>query len=256
MRELDKAIEESNIERAQRFPLLDIATNVQELSEICEEAAKYVTEMNDELFKPEPWEFVAQTAMQVLLATFKYLNKRKSKEFAEVYIDMGQLFQVAICYGETKNGDKNGTFNPVIRVGHDMAYEHKDESYNDSMTAAMAGELEDMGLKYLHPMFYDNKEQMKDIFATAANNLTTKYGIKIPEPEALSYIIVAFFRKAKEYFIAHKDEPDGVEIKLGRLITMGIDKEADGNYFIYVSPAQEFKMENSKGDDGSEMEGK
>lgn len=252
MKTLDEAIKETEIERAQRYPLLDISTNVNELSEIAEEAAKYVVEMNDELAKPEPWEFVVQSVMQVLTATFKYLDQRKSTDFSEVYIDLGKLFRVAISYGVTKNADKNATFNPVINVGQEMAYASKDAGYNDLMTADMAKELEDLGLKYLHPMFFDNKEQMKEIFEKAANNLASKYGIKIPESEALSYIFVAFFRKAKEYFINHKDE-DEVEIKLGRLITMGIDKEADGDYFIYVTPGQEFKMANAKGDNKTEI---
>lgn len=252
---LDEAIKEANIERAQRFPLLDITENIKEIREIAQLAIPYVREMNSDLCEPEPWEFVAQSVMQVLTATFEYLNQRKSTEFREVYIPLGTLMTVAIEYGETKSGDKAGTFNPCIRVGKDMSYEFREESYNDSMSADMANDLKEIGMEYLHPMFYDTRKEMHEIFDKAAANLMAKYGVKVPDTESLSYILVAFFRKAKEYFIAHKDDDDGygVEVNLGRLITMGIEKQADGDYFIYVSPGQEFKMEHAKGDNKTEL---
>ena len=253
---LDEAIKEANVDRAQRFPLLDITENIKELREISQMAQPYVKELNPELCVPEPWEFVAQATMQVIIATVDYLNKRKSTEFREIYIPLGTLMTISIEYGETKTGDKKGTFNPCIRIGKDMAYEFREESYNDAMSADMANDLKDIGMEYLHPMFYEAREQLKEIFDKAAANLAAKYGIKVPDTEALSYIVVAFFRKAKEYFLAHKDDDGGygIDVNLGRLITMGIEKKADGDYFIYIAPGQEFKMDHAKGDDKSELE--
>lgn len=250
---LDEAIEQANVERANRYPLLELSENVEELSKIAEMAADYVVQMNDELMKPEPWEFVVRVVIETMEETMKYLDQRKSTEFAEIYIDFGTLFRISICYAETQQNDLNGTFNPAIRIGHDMAYDKRNESYNDAMSAKMAGELEDMGLKYLHPMFYDNKEIFKEIFEKTANNIAAKYGAKIPESESLSYIVVAFFRKAKEYLISQKDTPGGLEIKLARILTMGIEKEADGDYFISIIPGQEFKMEHAKSNAKSEI---
>ena len=250
---LDEAIQEANIERAARYPLLELSENVEELQKIAEMAADYVPQMNDELMKPEPWEFVVRAVIEVMRETCKYLDARKSTEFAEIYINFGTLFKISICYGEMNQNDLNGTFNPVISVGHDMAYDKRGESYNDAISAKMQGELEDMGLKYLHPMFYDNKEIMKEIFEKAANAIASKVGMNIPETEALSYVVVAFFRKAKEYLISQKDTPGGLEIKLARILTMSIEKEADGDYFIAIIPGQEFKMEHAKSNAKSEM---
>ena len=141
---LDEAIEQANVERANRYPLLELSENVEELSKIAEMAADYVVQMNDELMKPEPWEFVVRVVIETMEETMKYLDQRKSTEFAEIYIDFGTLFRISICYAETQQNDLNGTFNPAIRIGHDMAYDKRNESYNDAMSAKMAGELEDM----------------------------------------------------------------------------------------------------------------
>lgn len=254
-KKLDDAVKEASIERARRFPLLDISENIAEIREISVMAQPYVCEMNPELVKPEPWELITQSVIQVLLATFEYLNKKKSTEFNEVYIPLGTLITVSIRYGETKTGDKVGTFNPCIKVGKDMDYQFREERYNDSMSADMAADLKEIGMEYLHPMFYDTRDIMKGIFDTAAANIASKYGVNIPDTEALSYIVVAFFRKAKEFLIAHKDDNEGfgTEINIGRLVTIGIEKQADGNYFIFVTPGQEFKMEHAKGDNKTEL---
>ena len=252
---LDEAIQSANTDRARRFPLLDITDNVAEIREIAQMAAPYVREMNPELLEPEPWECLVQIVMQFLRATFEYLDKRKSTEINEIYIDLGTLMRVSIFYGETKKGDKVGTFNPGISVGRDMAYEFREEPYNDAMSADMANDLEEIGMRYLHPMFYDIREEMKKICETVAANMVALYGVRILDSESVSYIVVAFFRKAKEWLVEHKDDDEGygAEINLGRLITIGIEKRADGDHFIYITPSPEFKMDNAKGDQKTEM---
>ena len=53
---------------------------------------------------------------------------------------------------------------------------------------------------------------------------------------------------SKEWLIEHEaDEP---VFYIGRLIKMGIEIHKDDSRFIYVSPAQEFKMEFAKMDGG------
>lgn len=253
---LDDAIKEANIDRAKRFPLLDINTNIEEIREIAQRAIPYVHEMCPDLMEPEPWEFTTQIVMQLLRATFGYLNKRKSTEFKEVYLNLGTLMKVSICYGETKTGDKVGTFNPAIEVGRDLDYAFREEPYNDAMSNDMAQELEAAGMKYLHPMFYDVRKEFHEICETTKANIQANYQIKVTESDSLSYVLVAFFRKAKEWLIEHKDDNDGygAEFSLGRLIDMGIEKHADESYFIYLTPSPEFKMDNAKGDDKTEKQ--
>lgn len=254
MKPLDEAIKEANIDRAKRFPLLDINTNIEEIREIAQRAAPYVREMCPDLMEPEPWEFTTQIVIQMLRTTFGYLNKRKSTEFKEVYLNMGTLMKVAICYGETPTGDKVGTFNPVIEVGKDLDYTYREEPYNDAMSTEMAKELEDAGMRYLHPMFYDIRKEMHEICETCKANIQAYYQIRVEEADSLSYVLVAFFRKAKEWLLEHKDDNDGygAEFSIGRLVTMGIERHADDTYFIYVTPSPEFKMDNAKGDDKTE----
>lgn len=253
---LDEAIKEANVDRARRFPLLDINTNVEELREIAQRAMPYVREMCPDLMEPAPWEFTVRIVMEMLRSTFGYLNKRKSTEFKEVYINMGTLMKVSICYAETPSGDKVGTFNPAVEVGKDLNYDFREEPYNDVMSNDMAQELESAGMKYLHPMFYDVRKEMHEICETTKTNLAARTGAKVSESDSLSYVLVAFFRKAKEWLIEHKDDNEGygTQFALGRLIDMGIEKHADGTYFIYVTPSPEFKMDNAKGDDKTEAQ--
>ena len=118
----------------------------------------------------------------------------------------------------------------------------------------MAKELEESGMKYLHPMFYDVRKEMHEICETTKANIQARYQINVMESDSLSYVLVAFFRKAKEWLIEHKDDGEGygAEFSLGRLIEMGIEKHKDDSYFIYIAPSPEFKMDNAKGDNITE----
>lgn len=250
---LDEAVKEAEKGRVMRYPLWDFKQNVAEIREIATAAQKYVHELNPEICEPPVWEFVPQTVQQVMVASFEYLNKRKSREHNQVYMDFGALMTIGINYAETAEADKEGTFNPWIKVGRELSYAFREEPYNDAMSTDMAKELKDMGMQYLHPMFYDVREQMKEIFETASGIIESKYGYEIPDSDTLSYVVVAFFRKVKEYLIEHKDNVEvDLEINLGRIMVFGIEKEADGNYNIYITPSPKIKMEHSKGDDITE----
>lgn len=243
---LDNMISSANAEKPERKPLLNFSENVAEIREICLAAAPYVKQMNNELLEPEPWEVLVQGVIQVLKETFKFLNENKSPDIGEVFIEYGSIMKIAISSAVTKTADKVGTFNPCIYVGQDLAFGFSD--YNDLMTSDMAATLKDEGIEYMHPMFYEQREQMKEICKRAASVLAADFGIEMFDYESLTYFIVAFFRKAKEFLTEHKD--DGMSFYVGRLIKMGIEKHKDGTYFIFVTPAQEFKMENAKGDGG------
>ena len=243
---LDDMITSANKERVERKPLLNFSENVNEIREICLEAAPYVKEMNEELMEPDPWELVVQGVIFVLKETFMFLNENKSKDFKEVFIDYGTLMKVAISYAETKTAGKAGTFNPCIYVGKDLDYNTTE--YNDLMTVDMKKTLEEEGIPYMHPMFFEQREQIKEICSRAARKITADFGVAMYNSESLSYFLVAFFRKAKEWLIKHEDASPVFYI--GRLIKMGIEKHKDGSFFIYVSPAQQFKMEYAKGDSG------
>lgn len=244
---LDEMISSANKVDVERKPLLNFSANVDELREICLQAAPYVKEMNDELMEPDPWELVIQGVIMVLKETFAFLNENKSTEFHEIFINYGSLMKVAVSYAETKTASKVGTFNPCIYVGKDLDYNVRE--YNDLMTADMAKTLKDEGIPYMHPMFFEQREQIKEICSRAAKNITADFGIKMFNSESLSYFVVAFFRKAKEWLIEH--ETGDPSFYIGRLVKMGIETHKDGTHFIYVSPAQQFKMEYSKGDGGA-----
>lgn len=244
---LDEMISSANKELPDRKPLLNFSENVEEIREICLRACPYVREMNNELLEPEPWEVLIQGVIYVLKETFAMLNDNKSPDVGEVFIEYGTLMKIAISAAVTRTADKVGTYNPCIYVGKELEYGFSD--YNDLMTSEMAQTLKSEGLEFLHPMFFEQREQIKDICERASRRLESEMGIQMFDYESLTYFVVAFFRKAKEYLVEHKDED--MQFYIGRLIKMGIEKHKDGTYFIYVTPAQEFKMENAKGDGGA-----
>lgn len=246
---LDDMITSANNELPDRKPLLNFSENVEEIREICLRACPYVKEMNPELLEPEPWEVLIQGVIYVLKETFAMLNANKSPDIGEVFIDFGSLMRLAISTAVTKTGDKAGTYNPAIYVGKDLEYGTVAADYNDLATTEMAQKLREEGIEYMHPMFYEQRAQIKDICENAARRLTPEMGIEMLDYEALTYFVVAFFRKAKEYLIEHKE--DQPSFYVARLIKMGIEKMKDGTFFIYITPAQEFKMENAKGDGGA-----
>lgn len=252
---LDEAIEKAKQEKPVRYPILDIAENIEEIREVCLNAAPYITKMNPELVKPAVWEFTGKVVLEMILETFKYLNERKSVDYAKVFINWGQLATMGISYAVTKTADKNGTFNPYIEVGHDMLYETPSSEYDDLMTSDMANTLNEEGIPHLHPMFYEQRGEIVKICQKVATTLLNHSKIDVQHAESLTFVVVAFFRKMKEWLINHKDDngETSQSIRFGRLVIFGIDKRKDGTYFISVTPAQTLKMEYAKGDDKSEV---
>lgn len=245
---LDELIQSANEEKVEKRPLLNFSENVAELREICQMAAPYVKKMNPLLMEPDDWELIICGVIEMLKETFAFLRDNRSPEFSEVFINYGSLMKIAISHAVTKTGEKCGTFNPCIYVGDDLKYETSPEKYNDLMTSEMSKTLESEGIPFLHPMFYEQRKQIAEICSRAARTIADECAIELYDSESLTYLFVAFFRKAKEWLIEHEeDEP---VFYIGRLIKMGIEIHKDGSKFIYVSPAQEFKMEYAKMDGG------
>lgn len=245
---LDELISSANEEKVEKKPLLNFSENIAEIREICQMAAPYVKQMNPLLMEPDEWELIARAVIEMLKETFIVLRDNRSPEFSEVFINYGSLMKIAVTHAVTKTGEKCGTFNPCIYVGEDLKYETSPEKYNDLMTSEMSKTLEEEGLEYLHPMFYEQRKQIAEICSRAARTIMDECSIEMYDSESLTYMFVAFFRKAKEWLIAHEeDEP---VFYIGRLIKMGLETHKDGSHFIFVTPAQEFKMEYAKMDGG------
>lgn len=258
MTELDKKIEQASVEKALRYPMMRIKDNLKEIREIGERAQDYFVKLDPEVLRPNRWEPIPQITMDFLNSVFKYLGDRKTTEVAEIYLNVGNIMRVSIEYASTKGADKEGTLNPKITVGPDMDFNKRE--YEDSMTIEQAETLRVDGCEHLPIQFFDDRKVIKEICMELKPKLYTNYGIKITDSSwgIIPLSVVAFFRCAKDWLIQHKDDGEcGVQINLGNTVFIGVEKEGleedDVEYFIYITPGQNFKLDYAKGDDKTEV---
>lgn len=258
MTELDQKIEKATVEKAMRYPLVGIKDNLAEIREIGQMAQDYFTELDPEVLRPSRWEIIPQITIDFLDSVFKYLGDKKRTDVAEIYLRLGDIMTPAIEYATTKGADKDGTLNPKITIGPDMAFDKTD--YDDSITMEQAQILEADGCNHLPIQFFEDREVIKEICLELKPKLYSRYGIKLMQNWALIPLaFVAFFRCAKKWLINHKDDGEcGVEINIGDYVFMGIQKEGDDDdveYIMYITPGQKFKLDYAKGDEKTESIG-
>lgn len=256
MTELDKKIEDASIEKALRYPLMKIKDNLKEIRTIGEMAQDYIVKMDPEIMRPGRWEVIPQITIDFLMAVFKYIGDRKSTEVSEVYLNIGDIMRVAIEYAAT-DGDKEGTLNPLITIGSDM--DINTTEYDDTITFDQAEILRVDECEHLPIQFFDDRKVIKEICMEMKPKLYTNYGIRITDKSwaIIPTCVVAFFRCAKSWLLEHKDDgPCGIDINLGNTVFIGVQKEGDDDepeYYTYITPGQNFKLDFAKGDAQTEL---
>jgi hypothetical protein len=257
MEDLEAKMHQASLERQTRYPLLSITDNLKEIREIAEKTQDYMVELNPELLRPQLWESIPRIAMEFIEHAFAYMGDRKTTEFGEICLPLGKIMTVGVEYATTEGSDKEGTFNPFIRIGKEMDYDYKDEPYDNSIDVNMASLLREEQCENLMGQFFDNRKEIKTISQSVTSILLNNYGIKFLDWTLVPLTFVAFFRKAKEYLISHKDDGEcGVEINFGDAVTFGIEKEGwddDISYRIYIIPGQKPKLNNAKDDSKTEL---
>lgn len=258
MTTLDEKIEKASVEKALRYPMMRIKDNLKEIREIGEMAQDYIVKLDPEMLRPGRWEPIPQITIDFLTAVFRYLGDRKTTEVSEIYLNVGNIMKVAIEYATTKGADKEGTLNPKITAGSDMDFNVRE--YDDAMTIDQSEILKADGCEHLPVQFFEDRAIIKEICLELRPKLYQKYGIRISETSwgIIPVSVVAFFRCAKTWLIDHKDDgPCGVEINLGNTCHIGVSKEGDENdidYFIYITPGQNFKLDHAKNDADTELQ--
>lgn len=241
--ELEKRIEKEEMERRKRYPLLDVVTNRAEIREISEDTLKYMSELYPEIesMPAHLWEVVPRITIEMLKEVFNYLSGMKSTDNGEVSYTLGNFLKIGIEYGTTEDADKDGTFNPVISVLSEMAYDNNVDTNNK--------------LSHEIPIFTDTTT-LQDICTKVTNTLKTKYGIVITQWTAVQDIFAAFMRIARQYLIKHRDDTEyGVEINLADVVDMSIERYTGDNgdeYCIQIAPGQIAKLQFSKNDEVTE----
>lgn len=255
MTTLEEKTNQVNREREHRHPLLDVRENRKELRLIAERAQEYIREKAPELADIRDWAAIPRVAISVLTEMFVVTHKMMLETKNDVSIQIGDFMTIGIEYLGT-NGDKDGNLTPVIIPGPELDYNRELTEYDDAIPVDMKRELEDEGLHYLLPQFYDIRTILNDMFVGLLPVLESDYGIVISDWSVAMLIFAAFFRMAKQYLVEHKDDGEyGLVINLAEAAFIEITKDGtdeDPIYAICVTPGQTFKKDYAKGDNLTE----
>lgn len=262
MTELESKIKQSEIESNRKYPLLDITNNRKEIRAISINAQDYMVELNPDVKRLKIWEAIPRIVIEFILASFKQLKKGDAKESGKSSVIIGDLMELGIEYMSTSDAIKAGNITPFIHCRSEFKFENASIPYIDAVPIDIAKQMREERCEGLPIQFFDNRKVIKEISILAMHVLTNNYGIIMGEEEdwwMIPLVVVAFFRKSKEFLIEHKDDGGiGVKINFADLIKFGITKEGgieEGDpvdYVLYINPNQIFKKDNAKSDGDTE----
>lgn len=257
MTELEKRVQQANIEREQRRPLLAITDNRKEIREISIATQKYLAELNPNLKKIKIWEAIPRIVIEFINAALTKLSKEDAFENGISKIIIGDTMELGIDGLLTPDADKNGNLTPFIRCRSEFKYENVNLPYNDEITVDEARILREEHCEGLPAQFFENREEIKEITMLAKRPLCDDYGIMLGTDEdwyLIPLVVVAFFRTIRKYLVDHKDDGEiGVSINFADILKIGICKEGGVDdepvdYLLYISSERIFKKDNAKND--------
>jgi hypothetical protein len=266
MTQLEEKIKQATVEKHRRYPLLDVTDNRAEIREISQAAQDYMVELCPSVKRLRIWEAIPTIVIEFMIAAFGELSKADAMKLGESSVIIGNLFEIKLKGMLTSDGDKMGNISPSITCRSEFKWEDKDLPYIDNIMVDQAEILREEQCEGLPVQFFEDRETIKRICTTAAGPLTNDYGITVGEHDwwLISLVVVAFFRKAKEWLInwgeSHKnDDTIGVDINLADVISLGINKEGGIDeddpvtFVLSITPQQIFKKDHAKGDDSTEL---
>lgn len=260
MTELEQKIKQSEVERARRYPLLDISDNRREIRLIAEETQKYMIELNPDVKRIKIWEAIPRMVIEFIRASFTKLSRADAVKDGESSVVLGDLMELGIQYMATSDGDKFGNITPIVRCRSEFKWENISLPYRDEVPVDIANDMADEKCEGLPIQFFDTREEIKEISILAKKELEN-YGIIFGDNDwwVLPLVFMAFFRKTRDWLAEHKDDGEiGVEINFADLLKIAITKEGGMeeddpvDYILSITPNQIFKKENAKSDEITE----
>ena len=240
--ELSAEIEKEEVERRKRYPLLEIVNNREEIRKIAEDTLEYVGDLYPSLKEINYWEIVPRITIELMKQYFSLAESKKAADKC-VFVHIGEFMSLGIESGKTNGADKDGTLNPIITVGPELAYDNDDPDANK--------------LKKTEPVFSaEDQETLDFVSKHVQNTLKSKFGIFVEDYHDIARIALSFLRIIRQYLIDHKDDEEyGVDIDLGNVLDIGVSKystdEGSFKYCIQFAPGQTFKV-GAKDDDSTE----
>lgn len=261
MTELEQKIQQANIEKERKHPLLAITNNRKEIREISQATQDYLGELNPDMRRVKIWEAIPRIVIEFISASLNKLRKEDAINSGYSSIVIGDIMELGIDGLITKDGDKDGNLTPHINCRSEFKYENVNLPYMDEVPVDVAKIMREEKCEGLPIQFFENREEIKEISNEARVILADKYGIIMPEDDwfMIPLVVLAFFRQVRKYLVDHKDDDEiGIDIDFAELISIGINKEGgleEGDpvdYILYISPKQIFKKEKAKDDDKTE----
>ena len=248
VKDLGAKIEEAEAQRRSRYPVWDIIDDASQIREMSEKTWEYCAAVYPKDFPADPsawmWEIVPRIVVEVFKQGFEFLTKKKTTESREVSLEFEGFLTIGIEFAETPDGHKSGTFNPVISVADEMTYDNKTASKNKLVKTPI-----DMNRV---------SSDVDFIMKQTQNVLQSKYKITAENWKLIYQLFTSFLRVSRDWLIQHKDDKDyGIEINMGNVIIMAIEKWGEDNdpqYTYQISSNQWIKMEESKDDDTTEKQ--
>lgn len=240
--ELSAEIEKEEVERRKRYPLLEIVNNREEIRKIAEDTLSYVGDLYPSLKDINYWEVVPRMAIELMKQYFSLAESKKAADKC-VFVSIGEFMSIGIESGKTLGADKEGTLNPIITIGPELAYDNENADANK--------------LKKTEPVFSaEDQETLDFVCKHVQNTLKTRFGILVEDYHDIARIALSFFRMIRQYLVDHRDDEEyGIDIDLGNVLDIGVSKYTadDGSmkYCIQFAPGQTFKV-GAKDDDSTE----
>lgn len=264
MMTLEEKIQQADIERKRKYPMLDITDNRNEIRAISQMTQEYLWEIRPDLKKIKVWEAIPRMVIEFIRASFTKIDKTTAIRDGESSIKIGDLFEVGVQYTCTSDGDKMGNLTPIIRCRSEFKYENVNLPVHDEVPLDVLKTMEEEKCSGLPIQFFDERKQIKDICTLAWKELDN-YGISTTDAQwwLLPVVVMAFFRKTRDWLVEHKDDGEiGVEINFADLLKISVTKEGGFDdddpvdYILSITPNQIFKKDFAKGDEFTEQNNK
>ena len=263
MTELEQKIQQTEIERKRRYPLLDISDNRSEIRDISIATQDYIVELNPDVKRIKIWESIPRIVIEFILSAFKRISRTDAVKEGVSSVTIGDIMELGVDYMETNDADKSGNLTPCIKCRSEFKYENISLPYMDEVPVDIAKEMRDENCEGLPIQFFENRDEIKAITLDAMQVLEKQYGIMFGPNDwwIVPLIVVAFFRQVRSFLVEHKDDGEiGLSINFAGLLNIsitkegGIDEDDPIDYFLGITPEQVFKKDNAKGDDITERE--
>lgn len=243
---LSEKIEEAEKRRRQRYPLLDIVDDREQIREISERTIKYMKEIYPDMegFDESLWELIARVVIEFNKSTIAYLQGEVDKDTGAVSLQIGDFMTIELEHTQIDDAEKGGTLNPNIIMGPELIY-YNDEPEKNTLSKEVPS--------------VDLSSGLETICMNVTSDLEKKYGVKNTNWANIIKITLSFYRIARDYLIEHKkDSFYGMYISLTPIIGFGIEaytlnpdeeitEEGDRSdentgYNIQFAPEAQFKM--------------